>query len=121
MSIYRYTVKLDNSDPMYGNTKVLKEFGEDKEGALSWANANGQTLGVNPDHVYVEEAEFVNEENLRKGISLYCRPIWSGAFHGYDEEKKGNIDVLIAGAKEDQKQTGALSREKKKNDREMSL
>lgn len=120
MSIYRYTVKLGNSDPMYGNTKVLKEFGEDKEGALSWANANGQILGVNPDHVYVEEAEFVNEENLRKGISLYCRPIWSGAFHGYHEEKKGNIDTLIAGAKEDQKQ-GASPREKKKNDREMSL
>lgn len=37
------------------------------------------------------------------------------------EEKKGNIDVLIAGAKENQKQTGASPREKKKNDREMSL
>ena len=34
MSIFRYSVKLDNRDPMYGNTKVLKECGEDKEGAF---------------------------------------------------------------------------------------
>lgn len=97
MSIKRYAVKLDSSEPMYGNTKILKEFGEDKEGAIQWANANGRRLGVNPDLVYVEENEYVSEANLSKGLSLYSRHIWSAAFHGYsdvrnEEEMKMNLN-----------------------------
>ena len=99
MSILRYSVKLDNQDPMYGNSKLLKEFGEDKEGALDWADKNGRKLGSASDLVYVEEAEYVSEANLQKGLSLYRRHIWSAAFHGYSSDEKEKVDSLIDDAK----------------------
>ena len=106
MSIYRYSVKLDNRDPMYGNTKVLKDFGEDKEGALEWADKNGRKLGADSDLVYVEEAEYVNDDNLQKGLSLYRRHIWSAAFHGYSsdvsEKVNLNLEEMLCNVEQDE-------------------
>lgn len=82
--IFRYTVKLDSRDPVYGKTKVLKEFDGNKEEAIRWAKTHGQEYGADAKLIYVEEAEFARERNLEKDLPMYRRHIWSAAFHGYN-------------------------------------
>lgn len=84
LGILRYAVKLDSRNPMYGMSRLLKDFGANKDEAIRWAKTHGKTMGADADMVYVEEAEFCTERNLRQNLPMYRRHIWSAAFHGYE-------------------------------------
>ena len=85
-SIYRYAVREEyDSNPMYGRSRKLKDFGDDLLSAVKWAEENYKKQS-NPDGVYVEEREYVSERNLERDFSLYTRWMWSPTWS--DEMKK---------------------------------
>ena len=75
--LYRYRVKIDNNEnPMYSTTKLLKDFGEDKEAAIKWAKENYKRYETGRKTVFVEESEYVSEANLKKDFALRRNYLW---------------------------------------------
>lgn len=83
MKFYRYAVRIDSTDPMYGNTRLVKDCGASKANAIKFVKDHGKSLHAN-GLLYIEEREFTSLENLQKNMPLYTRHIWSEAFHGYE-------------------------------------
>lgn len=83
MSIFRYKVKLDDCHPMYGTTKLLKDFGADKDSAIKWAKQYAKTTNLKSWNVVVVEYEYTSEKNLQRDFSLYSFPVWSASWNGY--------------------------------------
>lgn len=80
--LYRYRVKIDNSEsPMYSTTKLLKDFGEDKEAAFKWAKENYKRYETGRKTVFVEESKYTCEENVERDFA------WNRNYlgHGYWE------------------------------------
>jgi hypothetical protein len=68
---------------MYGTTKLLKDFGPDKDGAIEWAKQYAKSTNLKSWDVIVMEYEYTSEKNLQRDFSLYAFPVWSASFAGY--------------------------------------
>lgn len=75
--LYAYKVKLDNCEsPMYSTTRLLKDFGTDKDGAIEWAKNNHERYETGNKCVMVVELEYTCEENLKRDFALQTNCIW---------------------------------------------
>lgn len=68
---------------MYGSSIIIKDCGIDKHAAIQFLQEYNPQNDPN-DLLVLEEREYVNKEQFKKQRTLYQRPIWSAAFHGYD-------------------------------------
>lgn len=81
---FRYLVRISPEDSRIGNSNTLVDCGSNKKQALKWVQEHLKHLGDAAESVYIEEREYVGIENLNRDFSLYSRPIWTAAFHGFD-------------------------------------
>lgn len=81
--IFTYVIKKISKHPMYGSSIIIKDCGIDKQAAIQFLQEYNPQNDSN-DLLVLEEREYVNKEQFEKQLTLYQRPIWSAAFHGYD-------------------------------------
>lgn len=81
--IFTYVIKKISKHPMYGSSIIIKDCGIDKQAAVQFLQDYHPQN--DPDELLVlEEQEYAGREQFEKQIPLYQRPIWSAAFHGYE-------------------------------------
>lgn len=76
--LYKYRVKIDNCEsPIHSTTRLLKDFGGEKDKAVEWAKKNHAKYEKGRKMVFVEESEYTSEENLIKDFALRRNHIWN--------------------------------------------
>lgn len=72
MDIYKYiVVKEVVKDPMYGRTRKLTGYLDDKQEAIRIAKSK------NDDDVYVLEKQYTSKANLERDFPLYTNMAWN--------------------------------------------
>lgn len=74
--IFRYEVRREViHDPMYGKTKLVRDFKDDKDGAIAYARTDGYRRYGND--VFVVEKQYTSVQNLARDFALYTRMVWN--------------------------------------------